>query len=1018
VAEPEAARAPDPDPTEPATLALLRVIAASADDAIIVTDLDAQVRIWNPAAERLYGIAAHEALGRRIYDLTRATIVGDLDVPAWLPREIALATGAWHGRVVELPTIGRSIGREVVVETTLTRLVDERGEVRGLFNIKRDITASYRLERELATLGTLATATGRARSRAEIADGAIELLCTASGADAGAIVRFEGDRSSIEAARGLSPGMRAEVELISKPASPFFAALDRPGKVLIGDVDQLPFSAPGRAWLATTTFAAIAVVRLDEGERLAGVLAMAWRDPNVPRPSSATLLQAGAQVERALENARLVEEITRRAETEKALLRRVEILDELTRIGQAVGTADELAERSAVLVGKALGAAGTGYGLFTPDGSGYETARTIGVSQSVVDWLVSGAPTDRSAVRRWRAGEGSILERFEPGAVTEETLEIARATAMRAYAAIPIRVDGLLAGGMVAYFDRDPDDLRVDVTVLDSVARIVGISLANFRHRERFERSEARYRTLFEASPDALLLVTLDGTILEANGAADGLFGTPVAGHRASDFLELDPVDRRRLEPIVERGERVRYTGMGRRADGSRFPRESETIRVRIGDVDGYLVVIRDMTEHQRLQAELVQAQKMETVGILVSGVAHELNNPIASIIGLSTLIGRDRSLSADLRESAGLLVDEAQRAGRIVRTFLDFVRSRPPERHPTALGPLLETVRELQSYSQKSGVEWAIDIEHGLPRVTIDRSQIQQVMINLTSNSIQAILSDRPTGRLEIVARRAPADEAPGMVRITVTDDGPGVAAADRTKLFVPFFTTKEPGEGTGLGLPVSYDIVRRHEGSLRFEPAPGGRGARFVIDLPVERPVGVLRGPDAIADGGPGADDRPRRGAAGRPSRGRRAGGPGKAEVAGGRRPRALVLDDEPSIRTFLRKALVAAGFEAIVAADGETAVREVRDGLIDVALVDHRMPGITGVDAFEAAIAIQPDLARRWIFMSGDALNPELNAFAESRGIPLLAKPFDLATVTRAARDIVDRLGLADRPAGQRG
>jgi two-component system NtrC family sensor kinase len=387
----------------------------------------------------------------------------------------------------------------------------------------------------------------------------------------------------------------------------------------------------------------------------------------------------------------------------------------------------------------------------------------------------------------------------------------------------------------------------------------------------------------------------------------------------------------------------------------------------------------------------------METVGILVSGVAHELNNPIASIIGLSTLIGRDPTLSGDLRESAGLLVDEAQRAGQIVRTFLDFVRSRPPERHPTAIAPLLETVRELQSYSQKSGVEWIIDVEPGLPRIAIDRSQIQQVLINLTSNAIQAILTDRPTGRLEIVARRGPRTDGSGTVRIMVTDDGPGVAQSDRTKLFVPFFTTKAPGDGTGLGLPVSFDIVRRHGGRLRFEPAPGGRGARFIIDLPVDR---ASSSPAATTPGHAG-----RRPASPTGRRARRQ--PGVAT----RRPRALVLDDEEAIRTFLRKTLVAAGFDAIVAADGETAVSEVGRAAIDVALVDHRMPGMSGIDAYEAAVVIRPTIAGRWIFMSGDVLNPDLHAFAEAHDIPLLAKPFDLASVTRSVQDVVDRLGLAD-------
>jgi CheY-like chemotaxis protein len=127
--------------------------------------------------------------------------------------------------------------------------------------------------------------------------------------------------------------------------------------------------------------------------------------------------------------------------------------------------------------------------------------------------------------------------------------------------------------------------------------------------------------------------------------------------------------------------------------------------------------------------------------------------------------------------------------------------------------------------------------------------------------------------------------------------------------------------------------------------------------------------------------------------------------------RRPRALILDDEESIRIFLRKVLGAAGFETVVAADGETAISAVRSGPIDVALVDHRMPGMTGIEAFEEAIAARPELAGRWLFMSGDVLNPDLQEFAEARGLPLLAKPFDLASVNRAVGEIVDRLGLAD-------
>ena len=343
--------------------------------------------------------------------------------------------------------------------------------------------------------------------------------------------------------------------------------------------------------------ASIAAVGIHRGDALVGLLAMGWTDAGSTRPSSAVLLQASAHVERALENARLLEEITRQADAERALLRRLDVLDELTRIGQTVNTAEELAERSARLVGVALEASGTAYGLLTKDGTGYQTARMVDVRPPLSDWLVTAAPAERRVFRRWRAGEGSILERFEPGVVSDETLELARTAGITAYAAIPIRVDDELAGGIVAYFDRSPDELHVNHAALDSVARIVGISLANFRHRERFEGSEARYRTLFEASPDAYLLCDAGGTIVEANGTAEALYGGPLVGLDVGGFLDVDRGAADRWRAMVERGEPLHSAGTARRADGTRFPRETEASPVRIDDEDRYLVVVRDLTE-------------------------------------------------------------------------------------------------------------------------------------------------------------------------------------------------------------------------------------------------------------------------------------------------------------------------------------------------------------------------------------------------------------------------------------
>ncbi len=400
-----------------------------------------------------------------------------------------------------------------------------------------------------------------------------------------------------------------------------------------------------------------------------------------------------------------------------------------------------------------------------------------------------------------------------------------------------------------------------------------------------------------------------------------------------------------------------------------------------------------ELADSDRLQQELVQAQKMEAIGQLVSGVAHELNNPLASIVAFSQLIRRDPRLPEDLRHDADLLVQEADRTRRIVQNLLDFARQRPPERHPTPLRALIDSVLDLQAYSiNASQIEVELDIEPEVPPVPLDRAQMQQVLLNVTLNAIQAMHTAADRGRLSIhVGTRGKG--ATRFARIAVTDDGPGVPDEHRDRLFVPFFTTKEPGEGTGLGLPVSFGIVAAHGGHLRHERGPGGRGATFVIELPLSRgEVAERPGSAGTATTGHMADDA--------------------ASVdASGRSKRVLVLDDEPSIRRFLAKALQIAGYEPVLASDGREALAILGEGAVDVMMCDHRMAGMTGTQVFEAAVAIRPELAGSFVFMSGDVLNPELREFAAAHGIGLLAKPFDLDSVGRTVRELVSRGRVED-------
>ncbi|HEX3428104.1 MAG TPA: ATP-binding protein, partial [Candidatus Limnocylindrales bacterium] len=282
-----------------------------------------------------------------------------------------------------------------------------------------------------------------------------------------------------------------------------------------------------------------------------------------------------------------------------------------------------------------------------------------------------------------------------------------------------------------------------------------------------------------------------------------------------------------------------------------------------------------------------------------------------------------------------------------------------------------------------------------------LDRAQMQQVLVNLTVNAAQALRESGRRGTLRITAGIGRNDDDASVARIEVTDDGPGVPPELADRLFMPFVTTKPPGQGTGLGLSVSFGIVAGHGGTLQHRPGPDGVGASFVIELPLggtrDESLDAVSSPDASP-----AAVAPTAAPATSPA----AATPGTGTSSGSSAPlRVLVLDDEAAIREFLGRALRRVGYEPMLAATGEIALEMIRDQPPDAILCDHRMAGMTGTEFHERVAATAPDLAHRFAFMSGDVLNPELRAFAKARGILLLGKPFDIATVGRTVETLLE-------------
>jgi PAS domain S-box-containing protein len=921
---------------------------------------------------------------------------------------------------------------------------------------ERRLVAELRALQELTLLGASTDDLGR------LARETIEEVALATGATGGGYVLVDPHLDTVDPVAWVGSPSRAwsnsEGPVRIPPDWPALAYLQSDGGIWLsqseGEADQ------------DSENGAQAVLPLRVDDRLAGVIHLEWSGQPRHEQYEVRFLEPIARIcSISLANFRLRSELLHRAAAQRALAHRIDTLDELTRIGEEAGSFEELAHRTVGLVCEVLGASGVCYLLIEP-GHHFDIHAVAGETGAFRLWLKGVPAKDAPGGSLLLSGHGSVLGDFTASQVSQRVLPLARATGFRSFAAVPIRTGEELAGALLCFFEQPASTLPVDEAALDSVARIAGIALANYRLRERLASSEERYRTLFEESPDALFVSALDGTVLDANEAAIRQYRASrgeVMGRYFGQLISADEREMARRRQIVWAQGRGTFRDRGRRSDGSEFPVEVEVRVVELGGQRRFLHLVRDLSDQESLQRELLQAQKMEALGILVSGVAHELNNPLAAIIAFSQLLRSDERLPQDMKHDVGLLVQEADRTRRIVQNLLDFARTRPPERRRTSIAVLVKSVLELQSYALNTNqIVVKVDIPASLPEVDLDRAQLQQVLLNLTINAIQAVRGrDRKTpAHLWVTATMVKTRSSSGAskteklhddgarVRITIRDDGPGVPESARARLFVPFFTTKQPGEGTGLGLSVSFGIVAAHGGNLWYEPGPGGVGSCFILELPVnartadERPPissgpppknvakQAVRGPKAGAKAAPGAKASTEAAPPHPPTRPAAAADPAAAPPSAARvaaaptsrgqkdppirRARVLALDDEPAIRAFLRKALIAAGMECVPFQDGAQALDGLRELEFDVMLIDHRMAGMSGTEFYEAAVDFRPELARRAVFMSGDVLNPELRRFANERGIRLLPKPFDIDAVIRVVREALAEAEEAARAA----
>jgi PAS domain S-box-containing protein len=476
-----------------------------------------------------------------------------------------------------------------------------------------------------------------------------------------------------------------------------------------------------------------------------------------------------------------------------------------------------------------------------------------------------------------------------------------------------------------------------------------------------------RHGRLLEQAADGIFTVDETGHFTSVN-----LIMERAMGHRRGDLIGehccsmLDP----QQQEIANRLFRGTIAGKRQRADIAyrdvagriRIGSISSTPIVEQGRVTGALCIVRDVTQEKRFEEELRQREKLAAVGQLVSGVAHELNNPLAGISAFAQLLDGAGPLNAEQRDAVDTIQMEAKRAAKIVSSLLLFSRQRQPERSSVDLNRVITDTLALRRFVLSTEqIEVVTELEPELPQTWADPFQLQQVVLNLLINAEHALRARKGKRKLTLRTRRRGE-----RIVARVADNGPGMSEELLSRIFEPFFTTKAVGEGSGLGLAISHGIVRQHGGQLRAESAADA-GAAFEIVLPI---LGVQ-------------DQAPRSSSGGDTS-----GIP--------RQRRFLIVDNELTMRQALQLHLRRTGCLADAVGDSNGALALLATRSYGAIFLDLQLGDLAGESLFTELVDRDPDHAGRVIFATGDVESQQVREFLHGAGRPFVGKPFALSTV----------------------
>ena len=504
-----------------------------------------------------------------------------------------------------------------------------------------------------------------------------------------------------------------------------------------------------------------------------------------------------------------------------------------------------------------------------------------------------------------------------------------------------------------------------------------------FRSQRQLQQREAFNSAIVDGAIAAIVVTDAGGRIVEFNPAAEAMFGRSRAqalGHPIATLFPARYYDRH-VAGLADLVAGRRQDFLGRRvellarhsSDDHEFWVEMLLWRTEVDGEIHFTASMVDLTERRAAQNEierqreaLRQSEKLGAMGGLLAGVAHELNNPLAVVMGRAGLL-EEKLADPALRGDATRIREAAERCGRIVRTFLNMARSKPAQRGPVVLNDLVRAAADMLGYAWRShGIELELALADQLPPVDVDADQIGQVVLNLLINAQQALAgTPRPRRVMVSTGLEAQREGRAPHAWLRVQDNGPGVPPATREQIFEPFFTTKAEGMGTGLGLAVSRSLARAHGGELRLEEGEGGASFRLSLPLAVELA-------NEVSDSEPELET------------------PALARV--------LVVDDESDIASLMRDMLESAGYEVATAESGAVALEMLEMARFDAMVSDLRMPDMDGAALWREVRRLQPPLAQRVLFVTGDTLSADARQFLDETRCASLDKPFAKADLLR--------------------